>query len=397
MALAASSKGRPVIRPLIAALLCIPLCGCSSTSGVKVSDTPAGAFEASLTPFQNGFVAAWYDTRDGHGEIYARRLDADGKPMAPERRLTTGTSDALEADIAPLRDGFVVGWYEKAKNGHLTPKIGAWSPDGTAHWVQTLSTRGRNTVVRASGSLVFAAWIEDETPERSGVWITWRRADNVDLIPPRRIADASATTWNLNAVIDPDASPGNPRAWIVFDAKAGTKAEEIFLVETTEADDHVVRLTPDDGAASKYPDVALSSGRAAVTWFDLKDGNEEVYLTIGDRNAYLEGHAPPWVRITSTTGHSIGAYVAWNGSRFGLAWCDNTPGNQEVYFQSFDRDGGTRSDVLRVTNTAAQSLIPAIKPGPGGGFALLWSEYEAGEGDSHGTDQRSQVFFKTLR
>lgn len=397
MALEARAAGRPVKGGLlIAAWSALLLVGCAASPEVHVSETPAGAFEASLAPIQNGFVAAWYDTRSGHGEIYARRLGADGKPVAPERRLTTGTADAVEADVAPLRDGFAVGWYEKSRNGGLTAKIGAWSPDGTSRWVQTLSTRGRNTLVRTSGGLVFAAWIEDEPDDRAGVWVTWRRTDNVELIPPRRVAEASSVTWNLNAVIDPDASPGNPRAWMVFDAKVNTRAEEIFLVETTEDVDRVVRITPDDGARSKYPDVALSQGRAALTWFDMKDGNEEVYLMIGERSAYLSGRPPAWKRITSTSGHSIGAYIAWNGTRFGLVWCDNTPGNQEIYFQSFDRDGSTNSDVQRVTSTPAQSGIPAIKPAPGG-FALLWNEYEAPPGDSHGTNHASHVVFRLIR
>jgi hypothetical protein len=383
-------------QPLIAACLSLLLSGCSSSGAVQVSETSAGAFEASLTPFRDGFIAAWYDTRNGHGELYARRLSAEGTPIAPERRLTVGTADAFEADAAPLRDGFVVGWYEKTKDGLLTAKVGAWAADGTSRWVQTLSTHGRNTIARVSGGLLFVAWIEDELNGHAGVWATWRRTDNVDLLPPRRIADASNTTFNLNAVIDPDASPGNPRAWVVFDAKAGTKAEEVFLVESTESADRVVRLTPDDGAASKYPDVALSQGRAAITWFDMKDGNEEVYLTIGERSAYLSGRPPAWNRITSTSGHSIGAYIAWNGTRFGLAWCDNTPGNQEVYFQSFDRDGGTKSDVVRVTSSATQSGIPAIKP-VSGGFALLWNEYDAPPADTHGTNHPSQLYFRIVR
>lgn len=395
----AGSPGRPV-RPVLwlAALALLLLVGCSSgPRAVQVSETPAGAFEASLAVLHDGFVTAWYDNRHGHAEIYARRLSLEGIPIGPERRLTTGTVDAFEADVAPLRDGFAIAWYEKIKPGQYRAKLGAWLPDGTARWVQTLSPRGRNTVVRTLGGLIFSAWMEDETAERAGVWVSWRRPDNVELIPPRRVADASATTYNLNAVIDPDSSPGNPRAWVVFDAKAGTKANEIFLVETTELKDRIVRLTPDDGADSKYPDVALSQGRAAVTWFDLKDGNEEVYLTVGDRGAYLEGRSPAWMRITSTTGHSFGAYVAWNGTRFGLAWCDTSPGNQEVFFQSFDRDGGTKSDVQRVTNTAPQSGIPAIK-GISGGFALAWNEYAAPPSDTHGgTNHPSQVFFRLVK
>jgi len=398
VALEAGATGWYVTQRLLIAVLAVPLLGSCSSSprATQVSETPAGAFEASLAVVHDGFVTTWYDTRHGHGEIYARHLSLDGIPTGPERRLTTGDADAFEADVAPLRDGFAVGWYEKGKSGQLRAKMGAWAPEGTSRWVQTLSTHGRNTVTRALGGLIFAAWIEDEPADRASVWITWRRADNVELIAPRRVADASSTTFNLNAVIDPDASPGNPRAWVVFDAKAGTKASEIFLVETTETADRLVRLTPDDGADSKYPDVALSQGRAALTWFDLKDGNEEVYLTVGDRGAYLEGRSPAWMRITSTSGHSIGAYVAWNGTRFGLVWCDNTPGNQEVFFQSFDRDGGTKSDVQRVTNTAAQSGVPAIK-GVSGGFALVWNEYNAPPGERHGTNHPSQVFFLLVK
>ena len=369
---------------------------CHSPSFTSISETPAAAYEASLAPTTNGFMAAWYDTRDGHGEIYARRLDTNGTPLAPERRLTTGTADAYEADIAPNRDGFVVGWYEKAKNGQLTPKLGAFALDGSARWVRTLSVRGRNTVVRAGAGLVFAAWIEDEGGDRAGVWATWRRSDGVDLIPARRIADAGRTTWNLSATLAPDASPGNPHAWVVFDAKAGTRSNELFLVDTSETHDHVVQLTADDGADSTYPDIALGRDRAAIAWSDKKDGNDEIYLAIGDPAALSSGHLMP-TRITSTTGHSIGAYLAWNGERLGLAWCDDSPGNQELYFQSFTGDGRAEAPPARLTTTTASSSIPAIKAS-GAGFALLWNEHDPVTGDGHGSGSlRSQVVFRAIR
>ena len=374
--------------------LCLLLAGCNAAPFTQVSDTPAGAHEPSLAPIPDGFVAAWYDTRDGHGEIYIRRLDATGRATAPERRLTAGSDDAYEADVAPTRDGVVVGWYEKGKDGHLTPKLGAFALDGTQRWARTLSPRGRNTVVRSAGGLVFAAWIEDEGDDRAGVWATWRRADGVDLIPPRRIADAGRTTWNLNAALAADSSPGNPHAWVAFDAKSGTMTDELFLVETTETRDHVVRLTPDDGAASKYPDIAFAEDRAAVTWFDTRDGNEEIYLAVADLMTLASGRITPQ-RITTTTGHSIGAYLAWNGDRLGLAWCDDSPGNQELYFQSFNRDARAEGPATRLTTTASSSSIPAIKP-LDTGFALLWSEHDPISSDTHGGRLRSQVVFRAV-
>jgi hypothetical protein len=254
--------------------------------------------------------------------------------------------------------------------------------------------RGRNTVVRTAGGLVFAAWIEDEGNDRTGVWATWRRSDGVDLIAPRRVADAGRTTWNLNAAIAPDASPGYPHAWLVFDAKAGTKSEELFLVDVSETSDRVVQLTPDDGVASKYPDIALANDRAAVTWFDKKDGNEEVYLAVGESASFVSGHIAP-TRVTSTSGHSIGAYLSWNGDRLGVAWCDDSPGNQELYFQSFGVDGHATGAITRVTTTSTSSSIPAITPA-GSGFALLWSEHEPVTRDGHTGALKSQVVFRLL-
>ncbi len=93
-----------------------------------------------------------------------------------------------------------------------------------------------------------------------------------------------------------------------------------------------MRLTDDDGVASKYPDLAFGPDAAAVTWFDERDGNEEVYLAVAPfpqlRNRF-EANAR---RVTPTVGASIGAYVAWNGGRVGLVWSDDTEGEAEVYF-----------------------------------------------------------------
>jgi hypothetical protein len=74
-----------------------------------------------------------------------------------EVRLTAGTRDAYEADVhavegTPNGNGFVVGWYEKAADKALVPRRGLGSRNGTARWITTLSSRGRNTVARVRGS-----------------------------------------------------------------------------------------------------------------------------------------------------------------------------------------------------------------------------------------------------
>jgi hypothetical protein len=101
-------------------------------------------------------------------------------------------------------------------------------------------------------------------------------------------------------------------------------------------------------------------------------------------------------RVTTTAGHSIGAYAAWNGDRLGLAWCDDSPGNQELYFQSFDKTGRADGEAMRVTTTPRSSSIPAIEPA-GTRVALLWTEHDQTAADRHGTGRtRSQIVFQPV-
>jgi len=371
--------------------------GCRANGLVAVTPADSMAFEPSVAVFRDGFAVAWYDTRHGHGELYQQALDAEGVPRGPEVRLTTGTRDAYEADIHAVEgiadgDGFIVAWYEKGSDGVLVPRLGLWARNGAARWITTLAARGRNTAARVHGDLVFAAWVEDEAAPAAGLWTGWWNLKGEVVASPRRIADASKTTYNLNvALVTGAAERGVPTALVAFDAKVRTKAEELFVAEDDGLNARVTRLTPDDGFASTYPDLDLSGSRAAITWFDTRDGNEEVYLRVATRSDLARPDALAGSRVTTTKGHSIGAYTAWNGARLGLAWCDNTGGKHEVYFAEFDAAGTPRGQAQRLSTTQPDSLIPSIHSWRGG-FVVAWNEWNGGP--EHDAKGRSQVLLK---
>jgi hypothetical protein len=389
----AATLSRVPRRAVLAALLVATAACGTSPAFVEVTNDNAMAFEPSVAVFRDGFMVAWYDMRFGHGEIYEQRLDAAGQRQGAETRLTTGTQDAYEADVhavegAPGGDAFAIGWYEKAGPGTYSARLGLWSRNGAARWMTTLSPHGRNTVTRVQGELIFAAWIEDEAPPNAGLWTGWWNLKGDVVVAPRRIADAGKTTYNLNAAIVPGPPDrGVPTALVAFDTNVHTKANEVFIAEDDGMDVRVARLTPDDGFPSAYPDLAISGTRAAVTWFDEKDGNQEVYLGVGPIDALGTPDALKSSRVTTTPGHSIGAYPAWTGNRLGLAWCDDTPGQHEIYFAEFSATGAPNGETRRITNTRPDSLIPAIQAHDHG-WVVTWIEYE---GTSHNGNGRSQV------
>src|SRR4029079_7484789 len=113
---------------VVASALVAAACSARPT---QISNSRTGAFEAALAPFENGFAAAWYDTRDGNGEIYVRLLDENGKPLSPERRLTNSPEDSFEASIDRIGDRMAIAWYDQTATGQHTAKIGVAARSGS--------------------------------------------------------------------------------------------------------------------------------------------------------------------------------------------------------------------------------------------------------------------------
>jgi hypothetical protein len=362
--------------------------GCRS-GPIQVSNSTNGAYETALAPFGDGFAVAWYDQRDGNAEIYLRLLNADGQAAGPERRLTRSSEDSWEASIDQFADSIAIAWYEQSSTGMQTAKLGLWSRDGANRWMHSFRGGTRNPVVHANAKSIFCAWVQAEADGHEAVFAGWWDGSGKPLSAAIRLGPASKTTWNLNAAID-----GSGIGWVVYDAEVETRASEVYIARADGIASGAVRLTNDDNAPSKYPDLAIgAAGRAALSWQDERDGNVEVYLITGsltDLTGEIDARSR---RVTNTPGESSGAYLSWNGDRLGLAWSDKMSGQHDVHFASFDANGMMREPERRITNTSAWSLVRAIRP-DGAGFALSWIEYvppsvEVNEGTS-------QVFFQKI-
>ena len=98
---------------------------------------------------------------------------------------------------------------------------------------------------------------------------------------PVRLGAAGETTWNLNAAIAPTGE-----AWVVFDAQAGHARRGAVRCDARRRPRHAGAA---DGRRRHSLEVSRSrargDGRGAITWFDERDGNREVYLAAARRRA----------------------------------------------------------------------------------------------------------------
>ena len=270
-----------------------------------------------------------------------------------------------------------MAWYEQTSDGRQTAMLGTWDRDGSRQWVQAIAAGSRNPVIATDGQTITAAWIQAEADATESVYVgTWDR-DGRESRTRARLGPASKTTWNLNLAVDGSG------VWVAFDAVSSTRASELFLGRLAASGAHLGRLPRDDGAESKYPDLKIGDGeRVALTWYDMRDGNDEVYLFVGDQSELDREIDDRSRRITMTDGESSGAYLAWNAGEVGLAWSDKTPGVHEVFFQRFDSTGMPIGSEERITRSSAWSLVPAIRPWHKG-FALAWTEYQPTSSQIH--------------
>ena len=307
-----------------------------------------------------------------------RLLDDNGRPSGPERRLTETPDASYEASLERLGDVFAVAWYEQTSDGRQTAMLG----DGIATAVRSgcrrlLPRRGTPSSSLTGRPSSRPGFRLNPIPLSGCTWapgIGTARESRTRT----RVGAASKKTWNLNIAVDRSG------AWIVYDAATSTRASELFLARVDGSGAHLERLTKDDGAESKYPDLKIGDeGRVALTWYDMRDGNDEVYLFVGSQSD-LHGEIDDRSRrVTMTDGR-----VDWRLPRLerGRDRARVVGQDAAACTRSFSSDstapGCPSTPRQRITRSTMWSLVPAIRPWRTG-FALAWTEYQPTSSQMH--------------
>ncbi len=377
---------------LIAVTLAVALAGCAPEAAPVSGEMLAYEPSLAVTPLVT--FAAWHGGTGDRSLIYVQRLDGKDRPMGEPIAVSDGRRLAYEPDIIALADGLAVAWYEKDPDtGRLSAWVAGLTPQGRRTWLAPLEAGtgdARNPTVRPVGDHLEAVWIEqaatDDGSNAAAIWHQRLSPAGEPLGPPRRIGEANRDTWNLNAAV-----VGSGLV-VAYDAALGTKAHELQMI-VVRGDGAIFhrRLSEDDGHASVYPDVQISaSGQAALTWFDERDGNNEVYLLAAPFDRLAGGEVPAPIRISHSEADSIGAYVAWNGRRIGLAWSDAKSGQRDIFAQTFTASGVPQGPIRSVGASPEDAGVPAIRAS-GDGFLIVWNDYVAGTGAGPHRDMASST------
>lgn len=150
---------------------------------------------------------------------------------------------------------------------------------------------------------------------------------------------------------------------------------EIYFARVEESGSEV-------GAEKRVTTTAESSAKAAVVssgdgfrvvWVEALDrgNNEEIFTarldSAGDTVDSL-------VRVSDDPSISYAPSVASGGSEDAIAWHDWRSGNGDLYLARMGAAGEQIGADLQLTSDGADSFVPALAPGPEGGYAVAWHD-----------------------
>jgi predicted neuraminidase len=131
------------------------------------------------------------------------------------------------------------------------------------------------------------------------------------------------------------------------------------------------------GGASEWSAMAVdSSGYLHVVWCDTDPGNDEIY------HKKSTDSGATWTtsqRLTWTAGASLSPSMAVDSlGNLHVVWCDNTPGQYEIYGKKSTDGGATWTTAERLTWSPVESFAPEIARDPSGNLHLVWWEGTTG-------------------
>jgi hypothetical protein len=118
------------------------------------------------------------------------------------------------------------------------------------------------------------------------------------------------------------------------------------------------------------------SDRIHVIWEDATPGDYEVYYKKSTDGGETWS---PTQRLTWMSGQSRGVKTAVDSAGYlHVAWCDDTPGDCEIYHKKSTDGGSHWSSAKRLTWTTGFSAWPAITACPTGDVHIVWSDDPSG-------------------
>ena len=370
------------------------------TVNVPVCPSTAGAqgYPNTISDGAGGAIVVWRDERNGHYELYAQRVSAQGHlmwtPTGVPIRTVTGDLQ-IPLVVQDGQGGAIVTWHDQRSVSNWDLYAQRISADGVIQWTP-------------NGILVCNATSGDGPQHRSvadgygGVVLAWRDirngGGNPDLFA-QRISATGAVQWTANGVPLCTASDEQLIGSIVGDGTGGAIVAWQDRRSGTNYDIYAQRVSPGgvvqwaaDGVSlcttanqQMYPVLATDGqGGAIAVWEDVATStNWDVYAQRISDAGTVQWTANGVAICTWPATDAQADIVADDAGGAIIAWTTSSSTASVVYAQRVSAAGATRwqaNGVPLYNFFSTQGLGGMVRDGRGGALIVV-TDQSAGNVD----------------
>jgi len=351
------------------------------SADVRVTNAVSDSVYPSLVWTGSEYGVSWHDSRDGNNEIYFARLDASGNKIGADVRVTTDVSYSQSPSLVWTGSGYGVSWQDYRDGSdeiYFTRLDASGAKIGSDVRVTNDSAGSLYPSLVWTGSEYGMSWADNRGGNYE-IYFARLDASGSKIGSDVRVTNYIATSMRPSLVWT-----GSEYGVSWYDIRDGNA--EIYFGRLDASGSKIgsdVRVTDYDTLSSAFPRLAWTGSEYGLSWRDTRDGNSEIYFVrIGASGTKIGSD----MRVTNAALDSVYPSLVWTGSEYGVSWYDSRDGNNEIYVARLNASGNKIGSDVRVTNSVGNSLYPS----------LVWTGTDYGVSWYNTRDGNSEIYFARL-
>ncbi|MFA4904906.1 MAG: hypothetical protein WC645_00130 [Candidatus Margulisiibacteriota bacterium] len=338
---------------------------------------------------EGGAIIVWQDDRNGNFDIYAQRIDNAGSPVWPNDGIpicSASNGQIFPQLVSDGQGGAVILWqdYRSGAEDLYAQRI---DPEGRSLWLSD-----GVPVCAEPGSQWQAQLISDGAGGAIAAW-TDRRTGNADLYA-QRLNPNGRPLWKTEGVAVAVGDSNQEHAALASDGYQGAmvawKDADSLILQRIGSDGNLIFSAPGiiavrDAAAGSFPQIAGDgSGGAVLAWSDPKAGDPDLYLQYVNPAGQVQwgetGRILLALRGVQTNPRISGTgpwMVVWEDGR------DKDSQGKQLYAQRIGRDGYYYWAVtgVLVSDTGVDPQEADLVMGQNGEALIFYQDHKRGNFD----------------
>ena len=272
-------------------------------NGSPICTAPNAQFTPQIiSDGSGGAIITWYDNRNGNYDIYAQRVDSSGATQWADNGspICTAAGNQLNPQIISDSSGGAIITWQDNRNGNYDIYAQRVNASGVVQWAE-------------NGSAVCAAAGDQQNPQlvsdgAGGAIIAWLSgSSNYDIYAQRVSGASGAVQWTGNGlpICTASGNQGSPQlisdgvggAIITWDDNRGANldiyAQRVSYVGATQWAENGSAICTASGNQNSPRLISDGAGGGAIfTWYDGRNGNNDIYAQGVDSSERLVTPTP---------------------------------------------------------------------------------------------------------